>query len=65
MLRALYSNGCVTYHDIFSIVACGHYLATADVYRVTTWQWGYTAQYLHILKWITPSLSEYKEVVST
>jgi hypothetical protein len=26
----------VMYRDTFSIVACGHYVATADVYRVTS-----------------------------
>jgi hypothetical protein len=36
----------VRYLDTSSIVTCGHHLATADVYRVTSQQQVYTPQYV-------------------
>jgi hypothetical protein len=38
----------VTYCDTFSIVKCGYYLATADIYGVTSQEMVHTSQYEYI-----------------
>jgi hypothetical protein len=49
----------VTYRDT-STVACGHDLATADVYRVTSQQQIYTPQYYRIR--VSPQLRDSHEI---